>query len=38
MSVRKWLRTKFRPDRPEHPESVGKNFLVDPEYWSPEWP
>lgn len=27
-SNRKWLRTRFRPDRPEHPESLGENFLI----------
>lgn len=31
-SNRKWLRTRFRPDRPEHPESVGRNFLIPREH------
>ena len=31
-SNQKWLRTRIRPDRLEHPESLGKNFLVAPEY------
>jgi len=33
-SNRKWLRTKPRPDRPEHPESLGKDFLVAREHWT----
>ena len=32
-SNRKWLRTKPRPDRPEHPESLGENFLIPREQW-----
>ena len=32
-SDRKWLRTHMRPDRPEHLESLGKNFLVPREHW-----
>lgn len=32
-SNRKWLRTKSRPDRPEHPESLGENFLIPREHW-----
>ena len=32
-SNRKWLRTKPRPDRPEHPESLGKNFTIPREHW-----
>jgi hypothetical protein len=32
-SSRKWLRSKSRPDRPEHPESLGKNFLIPSENW-----
>ncbi len=27
-SNRKWLRSRIQPDRPEHPESLGKNFLL----------
>lgn len=33
-SDRKWLRTKSRPDRPEHPESLGENFLIPREHWA----
>jgi hypothetical protein len=33
-SNRKWLRSKSRPDRPEHPESLGENFLIPREYWA----
>ena len=32
-SNRKWLRNKSRPDRPEHPESLGKNFMIPREHW-----
>lgn len=32
-SNRKWLRTRIRPDRPEHPESLGRNFLIPREHW-----
>ncbi len=32
-SNRMWLRTKSRPDRPEHPESLGKNFMIPREHW-----
>ena len=32
-SSRKWLRTRIRPDRPEHPESLGGNFLLPREHW-----
>lgn len=32
-SNRKWLRTRIRPDRPEHPESLGVNFLIPREDW-----
>ena len=33
-SNRKWLRSRMRLDRPEHPESLGKDFLVPREHWS----
>jgi hypothetical protein len=33
-SNRKWSRTKPRPDRPEYPESLGKDFLVAREHWT----
>ncbi len=32
-SNRKWLRTRIQPDRPEHPESLGENFLIPREHW-----
>jgi hypothetical protein len=32
-SNRKWLRSKSRPDRVEHPESLGENFLSRRWYW-----
>jgi hypothetical protein len=32
-SNQKWLRTRIRPDRPEHPESLGRNFLIPREHW-----
>ncbi len=32
-SNRKWLRSKSRPDRVEHPESLGENFLIPREHW-----
>ena len=32
-SNRKWLRSKIRTDRPEHPESLGENFLIPREHW-----
>jgi hypothetical protein len=32
-SNRKWLRSKPRPNRPEHPESLGENFLIPREHW-----
>ena len=33
-SNRKWIRTKPRPDRVEHPESLGENFLITRKYWA----
>lgn len=32
-SNRKWSRTRIRPDRQEHPESLGKNLLIPREHW-----
>ncbi len=31
-SNRKWLRSRMRLDRPEHPESLGKDFLIPSEH------